>query len=209
MSTPTQQPVAGESTSLIVRTFGQPRFRTDNDIAALAYDTDGRLWSVEEPGVLRSWDDNGRPTGRYFLIDLETSWAFSPQAKLLAAACDELIVWEVATRQMLARIEVPSWVTSIAFHPSQILVATGHDDGVVRLWNPAEEELVAELSEHSLAVSALAFDADGNPIEFARTFVRGDRTRYYVERIVVRSNRPSGIEPTLVAGLRPGQPVGS
>jgi len=162
MSTPTQQPVAGESTSLIVRTFGQPRFRTDNDIAALAYDTDGRLWSVEEPGVLRSWDDNGRPTGRYFLIDLETSWAFSPQAKLLAAACDELIVWEVATRQMLARIEVPSWVTSIAFHPSQILVATGHDDGVVRLWNPAEEELVAELSEHSLAVSALAFDADGN-----------------------------------------------
>ena len=24
------------------------------------------------------------------------------------------------------------------------------------------------------------------PVEFSRTFVRGDRTRYYVERVVVR-----------------------
>jgi len=61
----------------------------------------------------------------------------------------------------------------------------------------------------ALVIEGVAFDEDGDPIEFARTFVRGDRTRYYVERIVVRSNRPSGSEPTLVAGLRPGQPVGS
>jgi GntR family transcriptional regulator len=61
----------------------------------------------------------------------------------------------------------------------------------------------------ALVIEGVAFDEDGDPIEFARTFVRGDRTRYYVERVVVRSNRPSGSEPTLVAGLRPGQPVGS
>ena len=30
----------------------------------------------------------------------------------------------------------------------------------------------------------------GRPVEFARTFVRGDRTRYYVERVVVSSSRP-------------------
>ena len=29
----------------------------------------------------------------------------------------------------------------------------------------------------------------GVPVEFARTYVRGDRTRYYVERVVVRSSR--------------------
>jgi len=61
----------------------------------------------------------------------------------------------------------------------------------------------------ALVIEGVAFDEDGDPIEFARTFVRGDRTRYYVERIVVRSNRPSGSEPTLVAGLQPGAPVGS
>ena len=61
----------------------------------------------------------------------------------------------------------------------------------------------------ALVIEGVAFDEDGNPIEFARTFVRGDRTRYYVERIVVRSNCPSDSEPTLVAGLQPGAPVGS
>jgi GntR family transcriptional regulator len=61
----------------------------------------------------------------------------------------------------------------------------------------------------ALVIEGVAFDEDGTPIEYARTFVRGDRTRYYVERVVVRSNRPSGSEPTLVAGLRPEAPVGS
>jgi GntR family transcriptional regulator len=61
----------------------------------------------------------------------------------------------------------------------------------------------------ALVIEGVAFDETGSPIEFARTFVRGDRTRYYVERIVVRSNRPSEREPTLVAGLRAGGAVGS
>ena len=61
----------------------------------------------------------------------------------------------------------------------------------------------------ALVIEGVAFDEDGDPIEFGRTFVRGDRTRYYVERIVVRSNRPSDHEPALVAGLRTGGPAGS
>ena len=38
----------------------------------------------------------------------------------------------------------------------------------------------------ALLIEGIASTADGTPIEFGRTFVRGDRTRYYVERIVVR-----------------------
>ena len=39
----------------------------------------------------------------------------------------------------------------------------------------------------ALLIEGTAFTAAGEPVEFARTFVRGDRTRYYIERIVVRS----------------------
>jgi GntR family transcriptional regulator len=39
----------------------------------------------------------------------------------------------------------------------------------------------------ALLVEGVAFAADGSPVEFARSYVRGDRTRYYVERVVVRS----------------------
>jgi len=40
----------------------------------------------------------------------------------------------------------------------------------------------------ALQIEGIAFGADGAPVEFARSFVRGDRTRYYIERVVVRSS---------------------
>jgi GntR family transcriptional regulator len=43
-----------------------------------------------------------------------------------------------------------------------------------------------------LLIEGTAFDADGGPVEFARSFVRGDRTRYFVERIVERASWQDG-----------------
>lgn len=39
----------------------------------------------------------------------------------------------------------------------------------------------------ALLIEGTAFTAAGAPVEFSRTYVRGDRTRYYVERVVVRA----------------------
>lgn len=38
----------------------------------------------------------------------------------------------------------------------------------------------------ALLIEGIAATADGTPVEFGRTYVRGDRTRYYVERVVIR-----------------------
>ena len=38
----------------------------------------------------------------------------------------------------------------------------------------------------ALLIEGIASTSDGRPVEYGRTFVRGDRTRYYVERVVVR-----------------------
>jgi GntR family transcriptional regulator len=49
----------------------------------------------------------------------------------------------------------------------------------------------------ALLIEGIASTADGRPIEFGRTFVRGDRSRYYVERVVVRpSPAQAANEPT-------------
>ena len=40
----------------------------------------------------------------------------------------------------------------------------------------------------ALQIEGIAFSSEGIPIEFARSYVRGDRTRYYIERVVVRSS---------------------
>jgi hypothetical protein len=45
-----------------------------------------------------------------------------------------------------------------------------------------------------LLIEGIASTADGRPIEFGRTFVRGDRSRYYVERVVVRPSPHPGVE---------------
>ena len=39
----------------------------------------------------------------------------------------------------------------------------------------------------ALLVEGVAFEASGNPVEFARSYVACDRTRYFVERTVMRS----------------------
>ena len=40
----------------------------------------------------------------------------------------------------------------------------------------------------ALLIEGTTYSADGAPVEFARSYVRGDRTRYYVERVVVRAS---------------------
>jgi GntR family transcriptional regulator len=40
----------------------------------------------------------------------------------------------------------------------------------------------------ALQIDGVAFAADGSAVETARSFVRGDRTRYYLERDVVRAH---------------------
>ena len=69
---------------------------------------------------------------------------------------------------------------------------------------PAREAALLGTKARSLAllVEGIAFTVGDVPVEFGRTYVRGDRTRYYVERIHVRSgaSRARDAAPAMVAG---------
>ena len=59
----------------------------------------------------------------------------------------------------------------------------------------------------ALLVEGIAYTHEGAPVEFAHTYVRGDRTRYYVERnVVVRPGRDSASTGRRVATPRPVRP---
>ena len=155
---------------LVHRVFGEPRFHTEGDIAAIAFAADGTLHSIDEAGVLRHWAADGRLLARHFLSDLETLWCFGPGARVLASGNDDLILWDVAAGQLLSRIEQPAgesaWVTAIAFSADGRTVASGHDDGKVRFWDVASKKFQGEVQAHPVApvpqpVSALAFSPDG------------------------------------------------
>lgn len=55
----------------------------------------------------------------------------------------------------------------------------------------------------ALLIESIASTAEGSPVELGRTYVRGDRTRYYVERVVVRSNEPPTEHPGSSANMPP------
>src|ERR1700755_1186425 len=108
MSTPvtpmhTDDAVPIRPSPLVKRVFGEPRFHPDGDIAAIAFGADGTVFSIDEAGLLRHWAADGKLLGRHFLSDLEPLWCFSPGAKVLASGHDDLILWDVATGQLVSR----------------------------------------------------------------------------------------------------------
>jgi GntR family transcriptional regulator len=89
------------------------------------------------------------------------------------------------------------------------LLATRYGTPVVRarealepvLLHAREARLLAQRrGAAALLVEGIAFTADDSPIEFGRTYVRGDRSRYYVERDVERPIRSQLIEASAARG---------
>lgn len=154
---------------LVNKILGEPRFHTDGDVAALSFAADGTLWSIDDAGLLQHWMADGRVLGRHFLSDLETLWVFSPGAVILASGNDDLILWDVASGQLVNRIEQESWVTAISFSTDGSTLATGHDDGKVRFWDCRSQKLVGEIttSEKATPVSAISFSPRGDAIATA------------------------------------------
>jgi WD40 repeat protein len=148
--------------------FGDQPFRTDGDLLALAFDPDGGLWSVEDPGLLRHWNAaQGQVLDWHLLSELEMTWAFSGDARLLASGSDDLSFWDVPRGRLLSMGELPSWVTALGFSRDGSLLATGHDDGAVRLWDVRGQRLIRELDRHDRPVSAVVFSSDGERLASA------------------------------------------
>lgn len=148
---------------LVHKVFGEPRFHTDGDVAAVAFADDGTLWSIDESGALQHWSADGRVLGRHFLSDIETVWRFGPGARLLASGNDDLILWDVATAQLVNRIESLPWVTAVAFSEDGRTLASGHDDGTVRFWDTATQRPVGQViaCPRPVPISAIAFSPRG------------------------------------------------
>jgi WD40 repeat protein len=146
------------------RVFGETSLRTDADVQAVTFGPEG-LWSVEEGGSLRRWDTvTGRLVNRYDLEENATLWAFRQDGRLLAGCASDLILWDIPSARRRMILPQSAWVTSVAFLPDFDLLATGHDDGIIRVWDGADGQLLREFRGYYRSVSALAFSPDGKRI---------------------------------------------
>lgn len=151
-----------------VAVYGDPHFHTEGDVIALTFGRDGTLWSVEEPGVVRHWHaGTGQQLACQILSDLETLWNFNPDGRFLASASDDVSLWDPEDGRLLTVVPQPCWVTALAFHKDTRVLATGHDDGTVRLWDCTGPKLLHEFHPHKLPVSALAISPNGTRLASA------------------------------------------
>jgi WD40 repeat protein len=152
----------------VVRMLGDPRFRLEGTLLALHVGPHGDAWSVEEPGTLRHWTvETGREHSQTPLSDLEMIWCFSHNGKWLASAADDWSLWDIRTNTLLLTKRQPSWVSALAFHPEGSLLATGHDDGRVRLWDAAAGKMLREWCDTQATITALSFSGDGQTLAAA------------------------------------------
>ncbi|HQR07553.1 MAG TPA: WD40 repeat domain-containing protein [Gemmatales bacterium] len=153
----------------VVRVLGDPRFRVEGTLLALLPLWDGTTWTVEEPGILRHWHtEEGRELQHQHLSELEMLWALGGTQPRLASAADDLTFWNAQTGLANKVIAQPAWISALCFRPDGSVLATGHDDGRVRLWDVASASMIREWGTESSAVSSLSFSTDGQRLAVGR-----------------------------------------
>ncbi|MGO8888285.1 MAG: AAA family ATPase [Streptosporangiaceae bacterium] len=142
-------------------------------VTAVAYSPGGKTLAASyQDGTIRLWD-----IASHRLIST-ASWggaalalAFTGGGKTLEIAGPAAVgVWDLANQATIAAQPLAG-VTggrSVAFSPDGTTLATGGDDGNVRLWNTAtQQEIGAPMSSDLKPVEAVAFSPDGTAVAAA------------------------------------------
>lgn len=87
----------------------------------------------------------------------------SPDTHWVGAAVSDVgvCVWDVRSRKLMGTFPHPAGATVVEFDPAAFLIATGADDGVVRLWELRQSKPIGIISAHRGPINALCFTDDG------------------------------------------------
>ena len=127
-----------------------------NTLASVARDRTCRLWDLASGKELQQFALEKRSSG---------TMDFSPDGKVVAWQDGRmLVIMDTSTGKELRRCEAHLYIWCVAFSPTDKLVATGHEDNTILLWDWTTGKLISNFRSRGDNVSSLAFSPDGKTL---------------------------------------------
>ncbi len=153
-------------------TSGKETHRWTNDSTSmiLQFSRDGRqLAAGFFDGLVKVWNLSNPSRERIFRghVDQVNGLAFSPDGDTLVSSCDEILLWDMSSKQQSGPSlrPRPTRFTACAISPDGRTLAVADFTGLITLWNIASRQQTGTLSGHNAPLSApggLAFTPDGS-----------------------------------------------
>jgi WD40 repeat protein len=140
---------------------------------SMTFAADGSSFATFGLTQVQLWDrSTGRNTVSFSADDYVTAAAFGPTSQFLATGNGRSVsLWQPHTGQNLGTLHGHTGdVRSVAFSPNGKTLATGSNDGTVRLWDLISRKEMAVLPGHDEdddGATALAFSPDGQTLATA------------------------------------------
>jgi WD40 repeat protein len=152
--------------------LGSIRFRAHDAVHTLVVTPNGRLLAVGDGSGFTVWD---ALTGKQLYrlpYPHNRCVAFSADSKHLATGGEKAIcLWDAVTGKQLRCLqlepcppEIFSTICSINFSPDGKLLASGHIDKAIRLWDTASGKLIRLYPGHTDLVDMVVFSLDGKTL---------------------------------------------
>jgi WD40 repeat protein len=153
--------------------FGQPLFvvRNPGFVNSMAFSPDGTILATADSGYVRCWNvADGSPLDFYLSVGNPVeSICFSPDGTFLVTGTmglpwvgqSNLIVWSMFLKNGWRYFETYSGVRCVAFSQDGALLASGDDEGVVKVWDMGSGKLLHTLEGHKYWINCVAFLSDG------------------------------------------------
>ena len=138
-------------------------------ILSIAVTPNGQtLVSSGSDGAINLWNWS---TGEFKAIFLQhqtsvLSLAITPDSQtLISGGLDGIKVWNLnPQRPYYTLVGVGNPIYEVAIHPNGYILASGDNNGRVRLWNLRDAEVISDFKPHQQRITGLAFSADGNTL---------------------------------------------